>query len=232
MTLSCFVTGTDTGVGKTLVSCALLRWLGQRHAAVVGMKPVAAGATLRAGGWGNDDVVALRAASTLAVAAELDNPYLLRDPLAPHLAARRMGQSIDIDLITQCYRRLAARADAVVVEGAGGFCVPLSESRTGADLARALGLPVVLVVGLRLGCLNHALLSAQAIRAHGLQLAGWVASRIDPAMQAQDDNVATLATRLRAPLLADIPFLESPDPAQIRFHLDEEQLMRLLTVAR
>lgn len=119
-----------------------------------------------------------------------------------------------------------------MVEGAGGFCVPLSESRTGADLARALGLPVVLVAGLRLGCLNHALLTAQAIRAHGLQLAGWVASRIDPAMQAQDDNVATLATRLRAPLLADIPFLESPDPAQIRFHLGEQQLTRLLEAAR
>jgi dethiobiotin synthetase len=229
MTLGCFVTGTDTGVGKTLVSCALLHVLRRQYAAVVGMKPVAAGVAEAAGVWSNDDVVALRAASSLAVAPELDNPYLLRDPLSPHLAAQRMGVAIDIALIVERYQRLAALADAVVVEGAGGFCVPLNEAQTGADLARALALPVILVVGLRLGCLNHALLSAQAIRAQRLHLAGWVVSRIDPAMQAADDNVATLMQRLDAPLLADVPHLTAPDAARIRFDLDAAQLSRQLT---
>lgn len=229
MALGCFVTGTDTGVGKTLVSCALLHVLRRQYAAVVGMKPVAAGVAEAAGVWSNDDVVALRAASSLAVAPELDNPYLLRDPLSPHLAAQRMGVAIDIALIVERYQRLAALADAVVVEGAGGFCVPLNEAQTGADLARALALPVILVVGLRLGCLNHALLSAQAIRAQGLHLAGWVVSRIDPAMLAADDNVATLMQRLDAPLLADVPHLTAPDAARIRFDLDAAQLSRRLT---
>lgn len=229
MALGCFVTGTDTGVGKTLISCALLHVLRRQYAAVVGMKPVAAGVAEAAGVWSNDDVVALRAASSLAVAPELDNPYLLRDPLSPHLAAQRMGVAIDIALIVERYQRLAALADAVVVEGAGGFCVPLNEAQTGADLARALALPVILVVGLRLGCLNHALLSAQAIRAQGLHLAGWVVSRIDPAMLAADDNVATLMQRLDAPLLADVPHLTAPDAARIRFDLDAAQLSRRLT---
>lgn len=231
MAVGCFVTGTDTGVGKTLVSCALLHQLRRRHAAVVGMKPVAAGAEQGPAGWGNEDVFALRAASSLAVAPELDNPYLLHDPLSPHLAARRMGQTLDIALIAQRYRSLAAQADAVVVEGAGGFCVPLNETQTGADLARALALPVILVVGLRLGCLNHALLSAQAIRAQGLRLAGWVSSRIDPAMLAADDNVATLSQRLSAPLLADIGYLAAPDPARIGFGVDASELSRLLAIA-
>ena len=229
MALGCFVTGTDTGVGKTLVSCALLHVLRQQYAAVVGMKPVAAGVVESAGVWSNDDVVALRAASSLAVAPELDNPYLLRDPLSPHLAAQRMGVAIDVALIVQRYQRLAALADAVVVEGAGGFCVPLNEAQTGADLARALALPVILVVGLRLGCLNHAILSAQSIRAQGLHLAGWVVSRIDPAILAADDNVATLMQRLDAPLLADVPHLTAPDAARIRFDLDAAQLSRRLT---
>jgi len=201
-----FVAGTDTGVGKTLVSCALLRHLSLRHARVVGMKPVAAGTVPdAAGGEDNEDVVALRAAGTLQVARELDNPYCLPLPLSPHLAARAAGQRIDIGLIAERYRQLATLADAVVVEGAGGFLVPLTEQHTGADLAVALGLPVLLVVGLRLGCLNHALLTAEAIRNRGLHLAGWVANRIDPDMAAQEDNIDTLRSRLGAPLWADVP---------------------------
>ena len=161
---SYFVTGTDTGVGKTLVSAALLHALAARHPRVVGMKPVAAGVVRHGDGWASEDALALRAASTFAVPPELDNPILLPDPLSPHIAAERAGVRIDIDHLVSCYRELARRADAVVVEGAGGFHVPLSDSTTGADLAQALALPVVLVVGLRLGCLNHALLTAQAIQ--------------------------------------------------------------------
>lgn len=207
-----FVTGTDTGVGKTLVSAALLRGLARQHPRVVGMKPVAAGVVPAGGGWASEDALALRAASTVRVPPELDNPVLLPDALSPHIAAARAGVRIDIAELARRYRALAAHADAVIVEGAGGFHVPLSDTETGADLARALGLPVVLVVGLRLGCLNHALLTQEAIASRGLALAGWVVNRIDPAMQAQKDNIACLQQRLGTPPLADIPHQLSPEP--------------------
>lgn len=206
-----FVTGTDTGVGKTFVSCALLHALARRHPRVVGMKPVAAGLVETPEGWDSEDAIALRSASTAQVPRELDNPVRLPDPLSPHIAAERAGTRIDIHHLVACQRALAQHADAVVVEGAGGFLVPLTPEHTGADLAQALGLPVLLVVGLRLGCLNHALLSAEAIRARGLTLAGWVANRIDPGMAAADDNIAFLRQRLGAPLLADIPHSATPD---------------------
>lgn len=206
-----FVTGTDTGVGKTFVSCALLHALARRHPRVVGMKPVAAGLVQVPEGWDSEDAIALRAASTVPVPPALDNPVRLPDPLSPHIAAERAGTRIDIHHLVACHRELVQRADAVVVEGAGGFLVPLTPEHTGADLAQALGLPVLLVVGLRLGCLNHALLSAEAIRARGLTLTGWVANRIDPAMDAADENIAFLRQRLGAPLLADIPHSATPD---------------------
>ena len=206
-----FVTGTDTGVGKTFVSCALLHAMARRHPRVVGMKPVAAGLVQTPDGWDSEDAIALRAASTVRVPPALDNPVRLPDPLSPHLAAERAGTRIDIHHLVACQRELAQHADAMVVEGAGGFLVPLSPEHTGADLAQALGLPVLLVVGLRLGCLNHALLSAEAIRARGLTLAGWVANRIDPGMAAADDNIAFLRQRLGAPLLADIAHSAAPD---------------------
>jgi len=151
------------------------------------------------------------------VAPELDNPVLLLDPLSPHIAATRAGVQIDIAAIVRSYQALAAQADAVVVEGAGGFLVPLTDTQTGADLAMALALPVVLVVGLRLGCLNHALLTAEAIRARGLTLAGWVANRVDPDMDAVDDNIAYLRARLGAPLLAEVPYQELPEPGSLVF---------------
>lgn len=237
-----FVTGTDTGVGKTLVSAALLHALAKRHARVVGMKPVAAGGLVRdhrvrwgpddakdgegseggAAAWANEDVVALRAASTVRVPPELDNPVLLPEPLSPHLAAQRAGQHIDIATLQLAFDRLQTLADAVVVEGAGGWLVPLDDQHTMADLARALSLPVVLVVGLRLGCLNHALLTAAAIRASGLVLAGWVANRIDPQMACADENLAYLQQHLAAPLLGDIPFSATPDAAAVRLQLPQE----------
>lgn len=217
MTEAYFVTGTDTEVGKTLVSCALLLHLRERHARVVGMKPVAAGTVHTADGEDNEDAQSLRAHGSIRVPRELDNPYCLPLPLSPHLAARAAGQRIEIPLLVERYRRLAAQADAVVVEGAGGFHVPLNDEQTGADLAQALQLPVLLVVGLRLGCLNHALLTAEAIRARGLTLAGWVANRIDPAMRSPDDNIAFLRERLGAPLWAEVPRMAEPDPRAIRW---------------
>ncbi|SFE58277.1 dethiobiotin synthase [Paracidovorax wautersii] len=224
MSWGCFITGTDTGVGKSLASAALLHALARHHARVVGMKPVAAGAEIIDGVLTNEDAVALRAASTLAVPPELDNPVLLPDPLSPHIAAQRAGAPIDIGTIVRAHRQLAGRADAVVVEGAGGWHVPLSDTATGADLAQALGLPVVLVVGLRLGCLNHAALTAEAIRARGLTLAGWIANRVDPRMLAPEDNIAWLRQHLRAPLLAELPHHASPDARALAacYHLPPE----------
>lgn len=221
--ISLFVTGTDTGVGKSLVSAALLHALAKhssgRYPRVAGMKPIAAGTRLLDGQEVNDDVLALRAASTVRVPPHLDNPVLLRQPLSPHLAAAHENTRIAIAHIADCHRQLLLLADAVVVEGAGGFLVPLSANETGADLAQALNLPVILVVGLRLGCLNHALLTAEAIAARGLTLAGWVANQIDPAMAAVAGNRAFLQARLAAPLLAQIPFDAGLQPQDVQLAL-------------
>ncbi|HEX6708611.1 MAG TPA: dethiobiotin synthase [Albitalea sp.] len=207
-----FVTGTDTGVGKTLVAQALLHRLAADHARVVGMKPVAAGAERSADGrWTNEDVLALQDASTVELPREWTNPVLLRDPVSPHIAAQREGRVIEIASILHALTRLRNAADAVVVEGAGGFRVPLGDAQDGADLAVALGLPLILVVGLRLGCLNHALLSAESIAARGLRLAGWVANHIDPDMAEPDANIALLRRRLPAPCLGELPFQQPPD---------------------
>lgn len=213
-----FVTGTDTGVGKTLVAVALVRALRDAGVRVAGMKPVAAG--IDAGEAMNADVAALAAADGLALPLRDRNPFAFAAPIAPHLAARDTGEHIALAPIAAACMRLSQLADVVVVEGAGGALVPLDEDNDMLDIARRLRLPVLLVVGLRLGCLNHALLTAQAIGARGLALAGWVANRIDPAMARIDDNVADLAARLRAPLVADIAH-----GAQPRFH---EAALRML----
>ena len=212
MSIGYFVVGTDTGIGKTHASCALLHALARRHARVCGMKPIAAGGVHTADGFTNEDSIAHRAASTVRVPPELDNPILLPEPLSPHLSAARAGTAIAFDTVLAAVAELRTRTDALVVEGAGGFLVPLSETQTGADLAVALGLPLVLVVGMRLGCLNHALLTAEAIRARGLTLAGWIANRVDPDFLCPEENLDYLRTHLGAPLWADLPFSAHPDP--------------------
>lgn len=212
---SLFITGTDTGVGKTLIACALLRAYAARGLRMVGMKPVAAGAMRMNGILVNVDVEQLIAASNVQAPRELVNPYCFEAPMAPHIAAADEKKHIKIKYLQKSAQRLAALADGLIVEGAGGFCVPLNESETFADLACALALPVVLVVGMRLGCLNHALLTAQAIRARGLTLAGWVANHVDPAMLRAEDNVAALAARLDAPMLARIAYQRAPDAGVI-----------------
>lgn len=212
MTVGYFVVGTDTGIGKTHASCALLHALARRHARVCGMKPIASGGLQTADGFTNEDSIAHRAASTVQVPPELDNPILLPEPLSPHLSAARARRPISFDVVLSAVAELRRRTDALVVEGAGGFLVPLSETQTGADLAVALRMPLVLVVGMRLGCLNHALLSAEAIRARGLVLAGWIANRVDPEFLCPEENLDYLRTHLGAPLLADLPFSRTPDP--------------------
>ena len=207
-----FVVGTDTGIGKTHATCALLHALARRHARVCGMKPIAAGGVQTPDGLSNEDSIAHRAASTVRVPAALDNPVLLPEPLSPHIAAARAGAPISFDTVLSAVAELRSRTDALVVEGAGGFLVPLSETQTGADLALALKLPLVLVVGMRLGCLNHALLTAEAIRARGLALAGWIANRVDPGFLCPEENLDYLRAHLGVPLWADLPFSTHPDP--------------------
>lgn len=193
-----FVAGTDTGVGKTRIAVALIQTLASRGVRVVGMKPVAAGADP---GQLNEDVAALGAASPVEAPLADINPYCFAEPIAPHIAAQREGVVIDIEHIAAAHARLAQRADVVVVEGAGGWRVPLTDTSDMADLAVRLGGAVVLVVGMRLGCLNHAVLTADAIRARGLPWAGWVANRIDPDMACADENLASLQQRLPGPCL-------------------------------
>jgi dethiobiotin synthetase len=219
------VTGTDTGVGKTLVACALLGALAARGLRVVGMKPVAAGAEPAAQGLRNDDVEQLVAAGNVSAPYELVNPYCFRPPIAPHIAAARAGVAIELDRIEASFRMLAGLADAVIVEGAGGFRVPLGAAADTAQLAARLALPVVLVVGMRLGCLNHALLTAEAIAARGLALAGWVANHVDGDMDAADDNVRALEARIAAPLLARVPFASRPDPLAVATQLARARLV-------
>ncbi len=197
-----FVTGTDTGVGKTTVSCALLRAFAAQEKRVIGMKPVVAGS--ENGKW--PDVEQLIAASNIRAAREHINPYAFDPPISPHIAAQQAGTEVDLAVIQHAYQALSNQADIVIVEGAGGFLVPVNQTQNGADLARALNLPVILVVGMRLGCLNHALLTAQAIRIAGLSLTGWVANCVDPQMRVLEENIATLEQRLACPLLGVLPF--------------------------
>lgn len=215
-----FVAGTDTGVGKTLLACALLRGFAARGLRVAGMKPVAAGALRRGGAWRNDDVELLRAAGNVDVPSELVNPYCFAPPIAPHIAAQEAGAPIRMAVIGKSYARLARHADLVVVEGAGGLLVPLTRTCSVIDIPARLRLPVVLVVGLRLGCINHALLSVEALAARGLHLAGWIGNRIDPAMERTEGNLRTLRTRIKAPLLGVVRHVRNPRPATVARMLD------------
>ncbi len=202
-----FVTGTDTEIGKTLVSSALLLALAKTGLRSAGMKPVAAGASLVDGVWHNEDVDALLAASSVHCDTALVAPYLMQAAAAPHIVAALENVTISAAHILACYRKLTQQADAVIVEGVGGFCVPLTDNFNTADMAQQLSLPVILVVGMRLGCINHALLTAEAIAARGLTLAGWVANTVDEHMLYPEDNLAALQQRLAAPLLGYIPRL-------------------------
>jgi len=226
MTATCayFITGTDTDIGKTLVAATMLHVLAQNHIRAAGMKPVAAGAVMRDGVLHNGDADALAAAASVALPPELATPYLLREPASPHIAASLEGVEIDPQHIQSCYDRVAGMAQAVVVEGVGGFRVPLTARFDTADLAQQLGLPVVMVVGLRLGCINHALLTAEAIAARGLNLVGWVGNVVDLEMQHGIANVETLSARLPAPLLGCVPRLPAALPAAAAAHLDFSSL--------
>ena len=219
--MSYFITGTDTGVGKTLVSSALLHGLALQGKQVAGFKPVAAG--VDADGK-NDDAKALRVASTVSLNYEQVNLYCLREAIAPHIAARKEGVTIALPRIVAAYHAIAEQADVVIVEGAGGFIVPLNDTQTSADLAKELGLPIIVIVGMQLGCLNHALLTVRAIDEYGLKCAGWVANVVVDEMPALQENIAALRERIAAPLLGVVPFMVEADVKAVVRYLDLEVL--------
>lgn len=210
-----FITGTDTGVGKTRVSAALLHALRRHGARAVGMKPVASGCDWTPEGWRNEDALALQAASDPHPTYALVNPFALPEPTAPTIAAAKAGIAIDLPSILVAYRLLAAQADAVVVEGVGGWLAPLAEGVDQPDLVRAFGLDVIMVVGMRLGCLSHARLTARAIRADGCRLVGWVANHVDATMAYADEYFIALQAVVDAPCLGRIPFLPSAGAEEI-----------------
>ncbi|WP_457096802.1 dethiobiotin synthase [Lysobacter sp. P5_B9] len=208
---SCYVTGTDTGIGKSIASAALLHALRARGQRAVGMKPVASGCEDTGEGWRNEDALALQQASDPVPAYADVNPYALPQPLAPELAAAEAGVTIELATIVAAHARLAAQADAVVVEGVGGWAAPLTATIDQVEVVRALQLPVVMVVGLRLGCISHARLTARAIAADGAKLVGWIANGIDPGMARADDNFVILQRVLPVACWGRLPHAPAPD---------------------
>ena len=214
-----YVTGTDTGVGKSVASAALLHALRARGRRAIGMKPVASGCEWIDGGWRNEDARLLQAASDPRPDYDDVNPFALRAPVAPELALRDDGVELALTPILAAHARLASQGDAMVVEGVGGWAAPLSAELDQLDLIRALRLPVVLVVGLRLGCINHARLSVRAIQDDGVELLGWIGNVIDPAMARIDDNFGILRQRLPIPCWGRLPYAARPDPEALSRHL-------------
>jgi dethiobiotin synthetase len=203
-----FVTGTDTEVGKTLISGALIIQLKKQHAVVAGFKPVVAGMSLISGKWCNEDLLALSSVMNYKPQEDFLDicPYQLSTPAAPHLVAKESNIHLDYEVMLNVFKKVHEKSDAIVVEGVGGFKVPFHDGKTSADFAQDIGLPIVLVVGMRLGCINHALLTAEAIQSRGLRLAGWVSNTIGP-MTLLQENIATLEHLMPAPLLGVIPEL-------------------------
>ena len=223
---SAFITGTDTGVGKTLVTCAIIRYLIHNGNFALGMKPVASGMLFKNGSYYSEDTEAIVKAGRIKLPSDLVTPFMLKLPIAPHIAAEIEESVISWPLVSVSYQQIARQADSVIVEGAGGFRVPLGDGYDTADLAVQFGLPVILVVGLRLGCISHALLTAEAISARQLTLAGWVANQIDPSMPYVEENIATLEERIPAPRLATIPFLDDPDTHDVTQYFDLTRFQR------
>ena len=214
-----FVTGTDTGAGKTVASAALLHAFRARGLRAVGMKPVASGCVATAEGWRNDDALALRAASDPVPPYDDLNPYALPAPLAPEIAARDAGVDVQLGVLVSAFERLHPRADLVLVEGVGGWAAPLTATLDQRHLVQELRLPVVLVVGMRLGCINHARLSARAIQDDGARLVGWIANEVDPHMERRDENFALLSARLPVPCWGRLPYAPEADARAMATHL-------------
>ncbi|MTW21537.1 dethiobiotin synthase [Allochromatium palmeri] len=210
-----FITGTDTGCGKTEITLGLMAALQAGGQRVLGMKPVASGCDQHPEGLRNADAERIQAQGTFTVTYALVNPYAFAQPIAPHVAAEQAGVSIELDCIRAAHTELTQQADWVLVEGVGGWRVPLGPECFVGDIPRTLGLPVILVVGLKLGCLNHAILTAESIQSSGLELAGWIANQVDPDMLALEANLETLRRLIQAPCLGVVPWMAEPDPGAI-----------------
>jgi len=230
MTATFFITGTDTDAGKTLIACALLHLANERGLNTLGLKPLAAGSVDTEAGPRNDDALLLQQAASLPLDYSLVNPVLLKEPMAPHIAAANEGRRLSMDRMLGFVRgALSSRPQGlkpefVVVEGAGGWKVPINPSETMADLAKELNAPVILVIGMKLGCLNHALLSAEAIHRDGLKIAGWVATVVDPNMAAVEENLNALKHLLPFRLLGFIPWLAQANSREVANYLDISSL--------
>lgn len=220
MTQVYFITGTDTEIGKTHATCALLATANARGLRAAALKPVAAGTDSNGH---NDDVMRLMAAANVALPVTTVNPWLLQEPLSPHIAARRAGVEITVPPIIECFHAACEQTDLLLVEGVGGLYAPLSDTLSQPDLIRELDIPVILVVGLRLGCLNHALLTTTALQQEGLNLAGWIGNLVDPNFQAQDENIQTLKQRLDAPCLGILPYDPIANPSTLASYLSLPQ---------
>lgn len=228
-----FITGTDTGCGKTEITLALMRSLQNQGYRVLGMKPVASGSEQSGEGLRNSDALRIQDAGSLAVPYELVNPYAFEPPIAPHIAAARVGKAIQSKAILNCYQALAELADCVIVEGVGGWRVPLGDDLEVADLPGLLETPVVLVVGLRLGCLNHALLSTDSIVAKGCVFAGWVANELDSQMPCLEENLHFLDQRIPAPRLGRIDhFTGVPDTNAMAAGMDISEVVGGADISR
>jgi dethiobiotin synthetase len=225
VTPAVFVTGTDTGVGKTRVAAALCRGLAARGVRVAAMKPLASGCAEMPEGLRNEDALALLAAMNVRARYSDVNPYAFAPAIAPHIAAREAGVDIDFDVLDRAFERLRMQSHALIVEGAGGWLAPIDASRTFADLAVRWQMDVVLVVGMRLGCLNHALLTAESIERGGLRLRGWVANAIDPKFERLTENISTLESRISAPCLGMLSFDPQADPEALAQVLAVHALM-------
>jgi dethiobiotin synthetase len=201
-----FIAGTDTDVGKTYVSLELIRSLVKKGERVGVMKPVSAGCEWVQGEWKNGDALALMEASNLQQQYAEVNPYAYEQPVSPHIAAKISGRAIDLELIFEAFQKIKSTSDSVLIEGAGGWLTPISESQSMADITRKLNVPVILVVGIKLGCLNHAQLTARSIKEAGVSLAGWVANELDPEMSYLKDNLEMLEGQIDAPLITQVPY--------------------------
>lgn len=222
--MSYFITGTDTDAGKTVFATALLDWLSKQTSSAVGYKPIAAGCEQANGRLQNTDALALLAASQPKPLYQAVNPIALEEAIAPHIAAENSGIGIELADLEAGYHKLQSQYQHVVVEGAGGWLVPINASQSLADLAAAIHLPVILVVGMKLGCINHALLTAAAIQQSQCKLAGWVANTLEPQMPALEQNIQHLTSTLNAPLLGIVPHLDNPDTESVQRYIDFSQL--------
>ncbi|MBL1142218.1 MAG: dethiobiotin synthase [Proteobacteria bacterium] len=215
MTQGVFIAGTDTGVGKTCFTISLIEALKNQGHAVSGMKPIASGASLKNGKLMNEDADLIMRHSGDAANYELINPVVYEMPVSPHIAAKEKGETIDLAKIIACYKKLTSDYKFIVVEGVGGWRVPVSDKSSIADMVRELNLPVILVVGLRLGCINHAILTAEAIKADGLKLLGWVSNHLDREYLCADETIKTLNAALACPQIADIQYIDNFQPMKV-----------------